>query len=88
MKATPNPKYGQLLEKAFEKYKNLEYLNPHDEEERKSDADIQDPEPESKAETKCAKTDMFHDILVKVRGQDSLFEESRLGDFSLFLSVV
>ena len=69
------PKNGQLLEKAFEKYKNLEYLNPHD--ERKSEEDVQDPEPEK---TKCVKTDIFHDIQVKVRRQDSTYQDVYLGD--------
>ena len=73
-----NPKYGRLLEKAFEKYKNLEYFNPHD--ERKSKQDVQDPEPENKAEIKCIKTDMFHHIWVKVRRQDSTYQDVCLGD--------
>ena len=56
-----NPKYGQLLVKTFEKYKNIEYLNPHD-------------------EIKCIKNDMFHDIRVKVKRQDSTYQDVHLGD--------
>ena len=56
-----NPKYGQLLVKTFEKYKNIEYLNPHD-------------------EIKCIKNDMFHDIRVKVKRQDSTYHDVHLGD--------
>ena len=52
-----NHKYGQLLVKAFENYKNLEYLNPHD-------------------EIKCIK----NDIRVKVRRQDSTYQDVHLGD--------
>ena len=43
----------------------------------KSEEDVQDPEPEK---TKCVKTDIFHDIQVKVRRQDSTYQDVYLGD--------